>query len=69
MARYISFFQTQVGYHINTAQMLHNLLKDSYAIIDRIDEKHISYFVKWLADQKNSFFMDFLGVLCVCDGK
>jgi hypothetical protein len=69
MARYITFFQTQVGFDINTAHMLRNLLRDNHPIIDRIGESHIDYFISWIMKQRNPDFMDFLGVLCVCDGK
>jgi len=67
MARYISFFLTQIGYDLKTADMLRILVQDNIAIVDRFREVHINYFVTWLGKQKNSTFLDFLGVLCVCD--
>jgi len=49
--------------------MLRNLLHNNTQIVDRIDEEHIRYFLTWLTKQKNPDFLDFLGVLCVCEGR
>ena len=69
LARYVSFFQTQVGYDINTAALLKNLLRDNSLIIDRISEDNVDHFVTWLKKRKNADFLDFLGVLFVCEGR
>ena len=58
-----------MGYDINTAGMLRNLLRDNTFIVDRVGEENIQYFLGWLVKQKNPDFLDFLGVLCVCEGR
>lgn len=60
-------FQTQVGYDINTARLLRNILHDNTAIIDRISDENIDHFITWLKKQKNYNFIEFLSVLCVCE--
>ena len=49
--------------------MLRNLLRDNTRIVDRIGEENIEYFITWLIKQKNPDYLDFLSVLCVCEGK
>jgi len=69
LARYIAFFQTQVGYGINTAGMLRNILRDNTTVVDRIGEENIDHFITWLKKQRNPDFLDFLGVLSFCEGR
>ena len=49
--------------------MLKNLLHDNSQIVDKVSAEHLDYFLAWLVKQKNPDFLDFLGVLCVCEGR
>jgi len=49
--------------------MLRNLLRDNTPIVDRIADENIEYFITWLVKQKNPDYLDFLSVLCVCEGR
>ena len=49
--------------------MLKNLIHDNTPIVDRMDSENIEYFFEWLIRVKNSDFLEFLGVLAVCEDR
>eukprot|EP00117_Sycon_ciliatum_P048000 scpid3078/ scgid34229/ Inositol 1,4,5-trisphosphate receptor type 1; IP3 receptor isoform 1; Type 1 inositol 1,4,5-trisphosphate receptor len=67
-AGYIPFFQSQIGKGLNAERMAMELARDNRDIIDRLPHSQIDSFVKLLMERKDGRYLDFLGVLCVCDG-
>ena len=67
MAKYISFFQSQLGYGLGAVDMLLELVRDNQRVLDRISEKQIESFIYWLRSTKDPAFLTFLQTLCVCE--
>lgn len=67
IAKYISFFQSQIGYDMHTPAMFMQLVADNQQILDRISAQQISSFVFWLKKTHDRSFLDFLSLLCVCE--
>eukprot|EP00054_Salpingoeca_dolichothecata_P021398 m.136903 g.136903 ORF g.136903 m.136903 type:complete len:2486 (+) comp23973_c0_seq1:94-7551(+) len=69
LARYISFFQSQISDGVESAGMLMELVRDNHKILDRIEHAQIDEFITLLESEKDPMFLDFLGVLCICEGE
>ena len=70
MARYIPYFQSQVGYpDLDVTNMLLELVTDNSKILDRLGEAEIKMFVYWLRQRMSPPFLDFLRSLCICEDK
>ncbi|XP_065834186.1 inositol 1,4,5-trisphosphate receptor type 3-like isoform X2 [Oscarella lobularis] len=68
VAKYIPFFQGQIGQGLKAETMVMELVRDNRKIVDRVEESQIDRFVNFLTESRDYRFLDFLGVLCVCDG-
>jgi len=70
VARYIPYFQSQVGYpDLEVTNMLLELVTDNSKILDRLGEAEIKMFVHWLRQRMSPPFLDFLRSLCICEDK
>ncbi|XP_065902252.1 inositol 1,4,5-trisphosphate receptor type 2-like [Dysidea avara] len=69
LARFISFFEQQIGMGLNAEQMLTELVRDNSLIVSKFDEKEVDAIIKKLIDSKDHRFFDYLGVLCVCNDR
>jgi len=70
VARYIPYFQTQIGYpELEVTGMLLELVKDNSKILDRLGAKEFAVFVYWLRQKMSPPFLEFLQALCTCEGK
>ncbi|XP_065909470.1 inositol 1,4,5-trisphosphate-gated calcium channel ITPR1-like [Dysidea avara] len=69
LARFIDFFEQQMGMGLNTEQMLTELVRDNSLIISKFGKDKVDSIIHWLIDSKNSYFFDYLGVLCVCNDR
>ena len=68
MARFIPYFQSQVGYpDLHVTDMLLELVTDNSKILDRLGESEIAMFVHWLREKLSPPFLRFLRVLCTCE--
>ncbi|XP_062518427.1 inositol 1,4,5-trisphosphate receptor type 1-like isoform X2 [Corticium candelabrum] len=68
VAKYIPWYQTQIGLGLNAETMVMELVRDNRKIVDRIEESQIDKFIEFLQKKRDHRYLDFLGVLCVCDG-
>jgi inositol 1,4,5-triphosphate receptor type 1 len=71
LSQFIPFFEKHIGLGLNTESMLIELVRDNIQIVSMYDEEEIKKLIGLLLadEEKDSRFLDYLGVLCVCDGK
>jgi hypothetical protein len=68
VARFIPYFQSQVGYpDLHVTDMLLELVTDNSKILDRLGEREMAMFVYWLRAKMSPPFLRFLRVLCTCE--
>eukprot|EP00127_Corallochytrium_limacisporum_P000736 Clim_evm22s25 gene=Clim_evmTU22s25 len=68
LARHLGFFKRLVPLDIGAGELMGKIVDNNRGILDRIDDKIISYFVDDVTEHCNPHSIDFLGRLCLCNG-
>ena len=68
IAAHIPFFQSQVGAELAVERMYTELVRDNNQIVHAITDKEIMAFVELLKHDKQPQYLEFLSVLCECNG-
>ncbi|XP_065910466.1 inositol 1,4,5-trisphosphate-gated calcium channel ITPR1-like [Dysidea avara] len=69
VARFIPLFREHIGLDLNVENMLIELLRDNQKIIMEHNMNDVQYIIGLLLRTQEPCFMDFLGVLCVCNDR
>ena len=68
IARHIAFFQTQIGGFVQVEKMYTELVRDNNKIISNMGPEEMGGFIELLKHDKNADYLEWLSVLCECEG-
>ncbi len=69
ISKYIPFFQAQVSLPLDASRIIMDIVKDRRDILDKITKKDIEDVVKWIQVKPQASYLEFITVLCVCNGQ
>lgn len=68
MARHVPFLWDMFGTAMKVEPMFNELFRDNREIIDLVGSEEIAKVIAQLEEDKNADYLEFLSVLCVCEG-